>query len=157
MDVKRLQAVTFAVIASVIIGSVAGARLYEFVSSIEQKNNRDHKAKMAILAYQVLDQYQADLRKVATNESPTLARSNRGLASAVDSNTPQARSKGTIGQDPWGRPYSYVIESSIKGLRVIVVSSGPDGIQQVKMENPVPGNSDDEIEELSLSEKNSFR
>lgn len=79
------------------------------------------RARAEVLAYQVAQLYRESL-----NDQQVVPASQRGPASipAAEDATP---AEGLMGQDPWGRAYSYRIVPVNGRLRVEMKSAGPDG------------------------------
>lgn len=89
------------------------------------------KQKAEIIAYQIIQIY----KEAQTDFSmPQPVAQKRGLASVKSQSTVQAggllkefKNSGTMGLDPWGKPYQYRIIKIQTGPRLLVWSTGPNG------------------------------
>lgn len=92
-------------------------------SSPEEKVVRA-RAKAEVLAYQVAQLYKESL--AGSEDFSTDGRGPASVRAPIQAGTPMPPAEGLMGQDPWGQPYRYKIESLEDGkLSVQMRSMGP--------------------------------
>lgn len=80
------------------------------------------RSKAEVLAYQVAQLFRESIPRSEAAETADSAGSRR--PAAIDA----APAEGLMGQDPWGRAYSYKILPEGEKLRVEMRSAGPNGV-----------------------------
>lgn len=107
---------------------------------MRDSGHENARQKAEVVGYQVVQMY----REASKNPASSAAPRSRGPASAAGSEaSPELsmqnlRAIGTMGIDPWGRPFNYRIISADPGgrVRILVWSTGPNlKVESHQLEN----------------------
>ncbi len=116
------------------VGSVVGVVLAQALQDdrpVRARNTAENLAR------------QIEARQMIIEKRPQ--KSARGPAS-VDENLPPALTDGSLGRDPWGRPYHYTVRKDPAGegkTKVFVWSEGPNGKPESQATIPFKVDGDD--------------